>query len=231
MSEASERLERWRTKKRKDGYRYIGLWVEGHVKGRIDELAWLRQQTPGDAVRDAVLKLLAAEQNGGGDLRLEARQEHRMAAKIREDILKDLVASGTIPAAILSPLSVVTPPLRPPPPAGMVYCRKGHDPHPQGKECPTCRRDRQRQFRATHPAPTLSAAELHAPFPEGCPPYDRRSQMLGPLCPKGHEHGTTGQSLRGIRRNGKYDECLQCKRDRTAAGRKKRTASPAAQTA
>ena len=70
MSEASERLEWWRQKKRKSGYRYIGLWVEFHVKGKIDELAWRRQQTPGDAVRDAVVKLLAAEETGGGDLRL-----------------------------------------------------------------------------------------------------------------------------------------------------------------
>ena len=45
--------------------------------------------------------------------------------------------------------------------------------------------------------------------------------MLGPLCGAEHEHGTTGYSLRAIRENGRYGECMQCKADRTARGRRK----------
>jgi hypothetical protein len=69
--------------------------------------------------------------------------------------------------------------------------------------------------------PRLSEEELRAPFPEGCPPYDRRKRMLGPLCGAEHEHGTTGYSLRAIRENGRYGECMQCKAARTARGRRK----------
>ena len=228
MSDASERLERWRQKKRKGGYRYLGLWVEGHVKGKIDELAWRRQQTPGDAVRDAVVKLLAAEETGGGDLRLEPRQEHRMEAKIREDILKQLAAAGAIAPSALSTPSVVAPPLRPPPPAGMVYCRNGHDPHPDGKECLACVRDRQQKFRDKQhtPAPELSEEDVVTPFAEDCPAYDRRTRMLGPLCSKGHAHGTTGQSLCTKRKNGKHGECVRCHADAQAARRKQRATTP-----
>jgi hypothetical protein len=214
MSDASERLERWRQKKRKGGYRYIGLWVEGHVKGQIDELAWRRQQTPGDAVRDAVVKLLAAEETGGGDLRLEPRQEHRMEAKIREDILKQLAAAGAIRPAVLSTPSVVVPPLRPPPPAGMVSCRKGHDPHPEGKECPACVRDRQQRFRDKQqaqgqpsPAPHRGDAAPQPEGPVGCPPFDTTKYRLGKLCPQKHAWGDTGQSLRAANKAG---YCLAC---------------------
>jgi hypothetical protein len=60
---------------------------------------------------------------------------------------------------------------------------------------------------------------------EDVPWYDQRKRMLGTLCKDKHEWGTTGQSLGGIRKNGKYSECLQCQRERMADERKKHTAA------
>jgi hypothetical protein len=68
----------------------------------------------------------------------------------------------------------------------------------------------------------LPDEEVMAPFPEGCPPYDRRTRMLAKLCPKGHEHGTTGQSLYPRRKGQSRGQCLKCQAERMAAGRKHR---------
>jgi hypothetical protein len=57
--------------------------------------------------------------------------------------------------------------------------------------------------RATHAA---DWAMMKGSFPEGCPPYNALRHTLGRLCKWGHEHGTTGQTLRV---NGK-STCLEC---------------------
>jgi hypothetical protein len=88
-------------------------------------------------------------------------------------------------------------------------------------------KDRRRAQRRVRPV--LSEEELLAPFPEGCDPYDRSKHMLGPLCPQAHAWGTTGQSRRAIRDNGRYGECMQCKADRTARGRRKSHAATEAE--
>jgi hypothetical protein len=72
--------------------------------------------------------------------------------------------------------------------------------------------------------PTMSDEEVDEPFPKGCPEYPRRTQMLGKLCDKGHEHGTTGQSLRRKRTNGKHGQCLKCHAE-VEAQRKQRAAA------
>jgi hypothetical protein len=48
---------------------------------------------------------------------------------------------------------------------------------------------------------------MQAAFPEGCPPYNTTRHKLGRLCKRGHEWGTTGQSLRF---NSKISHCLWC---------------------
>jgi hypothetical protein len=50
-------------------------------------------------------------------------------------------------------------------------------------------------------------AMMQAAFPEGCPPYNTTRHKLGRLCKRGHEWGTTGQSLRF---NSKISHCLWC---------------------
>ena len=244
MSETpAGRVAQWRERQEKAGYCQLNLWVKVDVPGKIDALARLRNQPKGDAVRDAVLSLLQREHSGGGDLHLEPRQEHRLMMQIQQQILERLAAAGAISAAALSTPTTAPPPLRPPLPPGMAQCKNGHEPHPKGTACPGCRNARQQRFRekqdAHEPAPASGPPPAPVAAPredegrilggEDCPWYDQRKYMLGPLCKARHEWGTTGQSLRGIRPHGKHDECPQCKRDRTAAGRKQRAATRGAE--
>ena len=55
-------------------------------------------------------------------------------------------------------------------------------------------------------SPGLDQGEASAP-PVDCPSYDASKYRLGRLCPRGHEWGTTGQSLRVNNRAG---YCLTC---------------------
>jgi hypothetical protein len=57
-------------------------------------------------------------------------------------------------------------------------------------------------------AALVAPAALPTPAPDApeSPPFDPAKCVLGKLCPQGHEHGTTGQSL--LRVKGRY--CVQC---------------------
>lgn len=60
-------------------------------------------------------------------------------------------------------------------------------------------------------------AMMQAAFPAGCPPYNTTRHKLGSLCKRGHEWGTTGQSLRS---NRKIPTCLYCHAEDNAARRR-----------
>jgi len=140
------RVEAWRQAKRKQGYKFVGLWMTPAGKGELDAVAWTRgQQDLGDCVLDLVRFYQAA--NGKADIRLEARQRHRMMQEIEENLIKRLVAHGDVSATALSAPAVEPPPIQEPPAEGMLRCHKGtgHPDYPAvsksgtpRKKCPAC---------------------------------------------------------------------------------------------
>src|SRR5262245_29961047 len=86
----AERVEAWRAAKRKQGYKFVGLWMTPEGKGELDAVAWSRQQDLGDCVLALVHFYTTA--HGKADVRLEARQQHRMEANVADDVIKRLVA-------------------------------------------------------------------------------------------------------------------------------------------
>ena len=95
------------------------------------------QQDLGECVIDAVRHLAASEGRGAG-LCLEKRDRHLLVKETAELTARYLADQGKVePARLSAPLQAPAP-LRSPLPPGMVYCRCGHRPHPEGKECPDC---------------------------------------------------------------------------------------------
>ena len=62
----------------------------------------------------------------------------------------------------------------------------------------------------THEAPQGPTGEDTQQTENGTPDYDTSKYSLGKLCPRGHEHGTTGQSLLRISNR----HCLDCDREK-----------------
>ena len=158
MSEASERVEQWRKAKRKSGYRPLTLWVPYCAKSEFDELVYSRGQgkDPGQTFLDAV-RALAASMGKTPELRLEARQQHRIEANVADDVIKRLVAAGAVPSTALGAPAVEPPPIRAPAPAGMLPCnaKKGHPDYPEfsntgtrREKCPECDKEQHRAARA-----------------------------------------------------------------------------------
>jgi hypothetical protein len=72
----------------------------------------------------------------------------RLKAEIAADILAHLPGQATPPTPQSAPVPVVASPPETPLPAGMKFCRHGHEPYPATKaECPGCVRDRKRRQR------------------------------------------------------------------------------------
>ena len=165
---AAERVDTWRRQQQQQGRRFVGLWMDFHGKTEIDELAWRRGQTPGEAVLDAVRALATQMDAGaGGVIRLEPVTQRRMEDNVEERLLRRLAGTGTVSAQVLSTPSVAPPPLTPPPrqqagatpaPDGVQYvlgklCRKGHNYEGTGQSllyeksraCFECNRDRKRK--------------------------------------------------------------------------------------
>jgi hypothetical protein len=149
------RVDAWRKAKRKQGYKFVGLWMTPAGKGELDAVAWDRQQDLGDCVLDLVRFYTTAQ--GTADLRLEARQQHRIEANVADDVIKRLVAAGAVPPTALGAPAVAPPPLRAPAPAGMRPCDvgKGHPDYAEftktGKrreKCPKCDAEQHREARA-----------------------------------------------------------------------------------
>jgi hypothetical protein len=63
---------------------------------------------------------------------------------------------------------------------------------------------------------TAPRAGAEEPGRVSCPPFDTSSHRLGRLCPRNHEWGTTGQSLRANNRAG---YCLACNAELSRAKR------------
>jgi len=162
---ASERVTTWRRAKQKAGERYIGVWADYHVKTELDELAYRRHQTPGEALRDAVRVLTSQMDAGtGGVIPLETKTRHLLAQEAAQEAIKILAAQGVAPVTAVGAPPVTPPPLpagprpRPgdlPAPDGVTYmlgklCRKGHDYKGTGqsllyaknKGCLECNRER-----------------------------------------------------------------------------------------
>ena len=139
---AAERVGTWRRQQKKKGMRFVGLWMDYRGKSDIDELAWRRGQTPGEAVLDAV-RALSAQMDGGsgGTIRLEAQAQRRLEDTIEERIVQRLASAGTVAPQVRSTPSVAPPPRTSPPrqsagatpaPDGVKYilgklCRKAHE--------------------------------------------------------------------------------------------------------
>ena len=149
------RVEAWRKAKRKQGYKFVGLWMTPAGKGELDAVAWDRQQDLGDCVLDLVRFYSAAQ--GTADVRLEARQQHRIEANVADDVIKRLVAAGAVPSTALGAPAVEPPPIRAPAPAGMLPCnaKKGHPDYPEfsntgtrREKCPECDKEQHRAARA-----------------------------------------------------------------------------------
>ena len=180
------------------------------------------QQDLGECVIDAVRHLAASEGRGAG-LCLEKRDRHLLVKETAELTARYLADQGKVePARLSAPLQAPAP-LRPPPPPGMVYCRRGHRPHPAGKECPDCVAKRQRAYRANHqdapeavPRPARQATNGATPAPSTrlkpgtTPAPDGVKYVLGKLCREGHEYAQTGQSLLYE----KSRACFVCNRER-----------------
>jgi hypothetical protein len=142
------RVEAWRKAKRKQGYKFVGLWMTPAGKGELDAVAWDRQQDLGDCVLDLVRFYSAAQ--GTADVRLEARQQHRIEANVADDVIKRLVAAGAVPSTALGAPSVVPAPLKEPPPPGLKQC--GNPAHPpydtnEHDECPIHASERKQRYR------------------------------------------------------------------------------------
>jgi hypothetical protein len=149
------RVEAWRKAKRKQGYKFVGLWMTPAGKGELDAVAWARQQDLGDCVLDLVR--FYTETQGTADPRLEPRLQRRMEDNVEERLLKRLVAAGAAPSTALSAPSVEPPPLQAPPAAGMLRCHAGKG-HPDYSEfsktgtrrekCPKCDNEQHKAARA-----------------------------------------------------------------------------------
>ena len=147
---ASERVEKWRKDKRKQGYRPITIWAPICAKGEFEALVYRRNQEPGDCFLDAV-RGLAATMGGTPALRLETKQRHLLAEEAEERVIKRLVAAGMLPGVALStPSAVPAPPTREPLPPGWKQCSNpAHPPYDTNEhdECPMHAHDRKSRYR------------------------------------------------------------------------------------
>jgi hypothetical protein len=156
MSEASERVEQWRKAKRKSGYRPLTLWVPYCAKSEFDELVYSRGQgkDPGQTFLDAV-RALAASMGKTPELRLEARQQHRIEANVADDVIKRLVAAGAVPATALGAPAVAPSPIKEPLPPEWKQCgNTAHPPYDSNEhdECPIHANERKERYRAKQKA-------------------------------------------------------------------------------
>jgi hypothetical protein len=130
-------------------------------KGELDAVAWSmgKAKKLGDCVLELV-RFYAANQ-GKADIRLEARQQHRMMQEIEENLIKRLVAHGQLAPPALSAPAVVPPPIQEPPADGMLRCHKekGHPDYPAfsksgkpQKKCPKCDAEQHQERRAKEKA-------------------------------------------------------------------------------
>ena len=143
------RVEAWRKAKRKQGYKFVGLWMTPAGKGELDAVAWDRQQDLGECVLDLVRFYTTAQ--GTADLRLETRQQHRIKADVVDDVIKRLVAAGVVPATALGAPAVEPSPLKAPPPPGLKQCgTPAHPPYDPNEhdECPIHASERKARYLA-----------------------------------------------------------------------------------
>jgi hypothetical protein len=91
------------------------------------------------------------------ELRLEARQQHRIEATVADDVIQRLVAAGVVPPTALGAPAVAPPPIQAPAPAGMLRCNaeKGHPDYAEfsktgtrREKCPKCDAEQHREARA-----------------------------------------------------------------------------------
>jgi len=168
-----ERVRKWRSDMKKKGYRPLTIWVEFHVKGELDALAYRLGQDTGDTLRDAV-RTLATKVDAGtsGLLRLDPTSQRIIESHVEERVLQRMGNAGVVAPQVLSTPAVAPAPPAPgrrqrqrpgttPTPDGVKYvlgrlCPKAHDYEGTGQSllyaktraCFVCNRERKQKGKA-----------------------------------------------------------------------------------
>src|SRR5262245_9705656 len=171
MSEAS-RVKRWRDNKRQQGFKHVSVWLTPEEELRLKDLALHWHCSPSQVMQRALLQLestTALEHSSPTDTSL-----------IRELIREELAAMQTAQGHVAVGYTVG---------GTLGYTVGGTVVDTVGGTVgdtvdPTV-------------LPTETYAQDTAPS-EACPDFDPTKNVLGRLCPRGHEWGTTGKTLRRL---------------------------------
>jgi hypothetical protein len=126
-SEASRRVLAWREQKRADGFQPVTIWIPATIKNSMVNLAFQQHQDLGELLTAAFQAWTPAK----GARPSTVVDMRRVEALVDQKIAHALTSQHQAPTP--------PPPERPPLPAGLKRCPKGHQ-YPAGsKECPQCR--------------------------------------------------------------------------------------------